>query len=190
MNPIIGLCDLVTAELTADTASTLTYGTIETIEGLVNVQLEDASADSEPKYADNAEKFRLYKQAKMKLTIELLATAHATIGKIYGHTTASGVMTKKDTDIPPYRAFGFKADDGAGEQDGIWLKKCVPVKRTNSMTYHTKEGDNTAVQTVKIEFECIPTIKDKEYMAMTNSGDEAMATAWATWFNSVPGSTT
>ena len=190
MNPIIGLEALVTAEQTADTASALTYGTIETIEGLVDVQLEDASADSEPKYADNAEKFRLYKQPKMKLTIELLATSQAILGKFFDHTVASGVLTKADGDTPPYRAFGFKADDGANNQDGIWLKKCVPVKRTNSMTYHTKEGDNTAVQTVKVEFECIPTIYDKEYMAMTNSGDAAMSTAWATWFNAVPGATT
>ncbi len=190
MNPIIGLEALVTAEQTADTSSALTYGTIEPIEGLVDVQLEDSSADSEPKYADNAEKFRLFKQAKMKLTIELLATEIATLAKFYGHTTASGVTTKKDSDTPPYRAFGFKADDGAGNQDGIWLKKCIPVKRTNGMTYHTKEGDNTAVQTVKVEFECIPTIKDKEYQAMCNSGDAAMSATWATWFATVPGVTT
>jgi phi13 family phage major tail protein len=191
MDPIIGLCDLVTAELTADTSTTLTYGTIESVEGLVDVGLEDASADSEPKYADNAEKYRLYKSAKMKLTIEFLAIAQATLAKFYGHTVATGVLTKKDSDTPPYRAFGFKADDGGSHQDGVWLLKCIPVKRTNgSRTFHTKEGDNTTVQTVKVEFECIPRIKDSEYEKDTNSGDAAMSTAWATWFASVPGVTT
>jgi phi13 family phage major tail protein len=191
MNPIIGLCDLVTAELTADTSSTLTYGTIESIEGLVDVGLEDSSADSEPKYADNVEKFRLYKSAKMKLVIEFLAIAQATLAKFYGHTFASGVLTKNDSDTPPYRAFGFKADDGAGEQDGEWLLKCIPVKRTTgSRTFHTKEGDNTTVQTIKVEFVCIPRVKDGEYEKTTNSGDAAMSSAWATWFDSVPSAAT
>lgn len=186
MYPILGLESLVTAELTADTSTALTYGTVSAVEGLVDVQLDDGSSDSEAKYADNREKFRLFKQAKLKLTIELLAAAQSTLAAFYGHTVSSGVLVKDDADEPPYRAFGFKADDGQGYQDGIWILKCIPVKRTNSMTYHTKDGDNTAVQTVKVEFECMPTINNGEYQYMTNSGDGSLP-SWSTWFNDVPG---
>lgn len=186
MDPIIGAKSLVTAKNTKDDATALTYEAVEEVEGLVEISLEDNSGDSEPQYADDVEKYRLKKAPKLKLTIELLAAAHATLAKFFGHTTAAGVTTKKGADTPPYRAFGFMAEDGGGKFDGIWLKKCVPTKRTNSMTYHTQEGDKTAVQTVKVEFECIPTIYDGEYVKMCNSGDEAMAAAWATWFDSVP----
>jgi phi13 family phage major tail protein len=186
MYPILGLEGLVTAELTADTSSALTYGAVSAVEGLIDVQLEDSSADSEPKFADNYEKFRLYKQAKMKLTIELLAAAQSTLAAFYGHSVAAGVTKKDEADRPVYRAFGFKADDGEGEQDGVWLLKCIPVKRTNGMTYHTKDGENTAVQTVKIEFDCMARVNDGEYAHMTNSGDESLP-SWATWFDDVPG---
>ena len=184
MDPILGLEGLVTAKMTSDKAGELKYRAVQTVEGLVDVQIEDASADSEPKYADNLEKFRLEKDAKMKLTIELLAAAHDTLAEFFGHSSEDGVTAKTEDDKPPYRAFGFKADDGDGNKDGIWLKKCFPVKRTNSQTYHTKEGDSTAVQTVKVEFECMATIKDDEYMRMANSKTLA---GWATWFNAVPG---
>lgn len=189
-HPIIGLEGLVTAKLTADSASALTYEAVESIPDLVEVTIEDNSGDSEAKYADNVEKYRISKEAKMKLTLELLASDTQTIADIFGHTVTSGVLVKKDTDKAPYRAFGFKADDGNNGYDGIWLKKCVPVKRTNGMTYRTKEGETITVQTVKIEFDVIPTIKDKEYQYLTNSKATGMETAWATWFNAVPGATT
>lgn len=186
MDPIIGLEGLVTAELESDTAASLTYKAVEAVEGLVDVELEDASSNSEPQWADNKEKFRLQHQPKMKLVIELLATSHATLAKFFGHTRVNGVMTKAQKDKAPYRAFGFKADDGADNQDGLWLKKCIPVKRTNGMKYHTKEGEKITVQTVKVEFECIPTIFDEEYQKACNSGDAAMAATWPTWFDAVP----
>lgn len=191
MNPIIGARDLVTAELLTDTSSALTYEAVKTIEGLVDVSITDNSGDADPFYADDVEKGRISKQAKLGVTIEILATAVQTIADFFGHTVGSnGALVKKDGDVPPYRAIGFKAAAHGGGDDGIWLKKCVPTRRTNSMTYHTKEGETVTLQTIKIELEAIPTIKDKEYQHLVNSEDPGMETAWATWFETVPGATT
>lgn len=187
MDPIIGLEGLVAAKLTADSASALSYGAVEPVMYAVDVQIEDKSADSEPKYADNKEAFRLYKNAKIGLTIELLAAAQATLAQFYGHTVTSNELIKKDTDTRDYWAIGFRADDGGGKQDGIWLRKCYPVKRTNSMSYHTREGETVTVQTVKLEFECISPIFDRTYMMITNSGEPEMAdTGFDDWFDAPP----
>lgn len=186
MNPIIGLRDLVTAELLTDTTEELTYDTVEPIEGLIDVTIDDDSPESEGIYADNVEKFTLLKSARVRFTVELLAAQESMIAKIFGHTYTNQELIKKDTDSPPYRAFGFKAEDGAGGEDGVWLKKCRPVGRTNSMTYHTKEGENTTVQTVKIDFIGIPTVFDKEYQQMVNSLDTDGAEIWDDWFDNPP----
>lgn len=191
MNPIIGLEGLVTAELQTDTASALTYKAVEEIEGLVEVAMEDISGDAKPFYADNVEKGRVNAQAKVRLRITLLAAAKKTLADIYGQTLSEdGERILKDTDKPPYRAIGFKADDHGDNQDGLWVKKCIPTKRTNGQTYRTIEGETVTVQTVEVEFEGIPTVYDKEYMRECNSGDTGMATKWATWFDNVPGATT
>lgn len=193
MNLIIGARDLVIAKQTADSSTALTYETVEKVEGLVSVSIKDNSGEQKPYHADDVEKGRLSSQAKMGITIELLAAAKATIAKFYGHTVNStdGTVSKKDGDSPPYFAIGFKAATSttAGGDDGVWFKKCIATKRSNEMEYKTKEGENVTIQTVKLEFEAIPTIKDSEYMILANSKDTGMSTKWATWFDTVPGVT-
>lgn len=188
MKPIIGARDLVTAKLLTDTEAALTYEEVAPIEGLVDVSITDKSGEAEPFYADDVEKGRISKQAKLGVTLEVLAAEVATIAQFFGHTVdTNGALVKRDGDVPPYFALGFKAAAHDGGDDGIWLKKCVAVGRTNAMTYHTKEGENITLQTVKIELEAIPTIHDKEYMHLANSLDDGMTTAWGTWFGAVPG---
>lgn len=189
--PVKGARDLVMAKLTADSSTALTYSTVEDVEGLVEISVEDISGESQPYYADDVEKGRVNKQAKMKVVVELLAAAKATIATIYGHTVSStdGTLSKKDGDKPPYLALGFKAATDGNGDDGMWLKKCIATKRTNSTIHRTIEGETVTIQTVKIEFEAIPPIYDKEYQKLGNSNDTGMSTLWATWFDAVPGAT-
>lgn len=191
MNPVIGARDLVAAKLTADTTTALTYEAVDEIEGLIGVELPDQSGEATPYYADDVEKGRISKQAKLGCTLEILATDVDTIALFFGHTVdEDGVLVKKDGDKPPYLAIGFKAATEGGGDDGIWLKKCIATKRTNSRTYRTIEGETKTIQTVKIEMEAIPTVYDGEYEHLANSKATGMSTAWATWFDAVPGATT
>lgn len=193
MNPVVGVRDLVAAKLTTDSKTALTYEAVVEIEGLMGVELPDNSGEAKPYYADDVEKGRITSQAKLGVTLEILAAEKATIAKFYGHTVGeNGVVVKKDGDKPPYFAIGFKAatEGENGGDDGMWLPKCIATKRTNSRTYRTIEGETKTIQTVKIELEAIPTVYDGNYEHLANSQDTGMTTAWATWFSKVPGSTT
>lgn len=191
MAVIIGVKDLVTAEVNVDSSTALTYKTIEEVPDLVEVSVEDITGDAEIQYADDVEKYRVNKTAKMRISITLLSYSKETEAAFFGHTvSANGELVKKNSDQAPYRAFGFKAEDGAGKFDGVWLTKCIPTKRTTgTKTYRTKEGEKITVQTLTVEFEAIPTVKTGIYLYETNSGLTAMQTKWKTWFDTVPGAT-
>lgn len=188
MNVIIGLQGLKTAKQLTDTSASLTYGPLEAIEGLVDFDIEDTSGDAKPYHGDNVEKGRILPQSKLKVEVEVLAASQQTIADFYGHTVTGGVVVKNDKDKPPYRAICFRGDYTDGSQDGVWLLKCIPVKRTNGQKYHTVEGETKTVQTVKIELEAIPTIHNGDYHQMSNS--LTMTTGFEDWFDKVPGSTT
>ena len=85
MYPVIGVRDLVIAELSDDNDTTLTYKPVEEIEDLVSISLTDNSGDAEPYYADDVEKGRISKQAKIGITVELLAAKVETIASSLPH---------------------------------------------------------------------------------------------------------
>lgn len=115
--PIVGIEKLYVADVTADTASTLTFGTPEYYEGIKKLGMKPKQS-TEKLYGEN----RLWDQAtafdSCDVEIELTDLTSAQRVDILGQTTASagGVYATKD-DAAPYKAILYKAKIRANGAD-------------------------------------------------------------------------
>lgn len=182
---LIGLKDLVTAELLTDTTAELTYGAVESVAGAIMVELKDESGEADVQDADDVEYDRLYPPPLTGLSMENADIPPAMRAKFFGHAVdTKGVVVVSKDDVPPYRAFGFKSEKADGAYRYIWLYKCIPVKRTADSSHKTKPTKNVAErQTTKIDWEVIPTTYNGEQQAFVDDDTSAFSAAKATFFS-------
>lgn len=180
----IGLKDLVTAELLADTVAETTYGAVESVVGSINIEISDDSGNADIQYADDSEYDRLYPLPKLSFSMEMADIPPAMLAKFFGHATDSnGVVVSAQDDVPPYRAFGFKSKKADGAYRYVWLYKCIPVKRDADHAHATEEGDSVNRQTMKIDWNAVPTVYTGEFQVMVDDDTATFASTKATFFN-------
>ena len=182
---LIGLKNVVFAELTADTATIgtvtgeTTYGSVEVLAGAIDAQITPDTTDANIQYADDVEYDALAPDTSYTIEAEIAGLTIAQMAKLQGHKLSSdGGVIIKDGDNPPYIAFGFKSAKSGGGFRYVWIYKAKPEFMAQG--YHTKEGPSVTRQTVKIKLKGIARISDGLKQYITDKESENFFDAPAT----------
>ena len=127
-NPIIGLDNVVIAQLLSDDENGVTYDTPIALKGAVNASV-NPNSDVAVDYADNGPFFVMNNRGNTELTLELTGVNPATLALMLGQTRSGGVTVETPMDSAPYFAMGFRVWVGGVDENGnkiyeyMWLAK-------------------------------------------------------------------
>jgi len=184
MQPI-GLRNLHYALLTSDTEAGVEYNTPQPLVGAISAKISPSS-NQETLYADDGAFDVANSLGDISFEMELATLPLKAQAVLLGHTYESGVMTQKDTDIPPYLAIGFMSRTTRGNYRFVWLYKGKFALMDSE--YATME-DKPKWNNAKLTGTFVKRIHDGQWQAVADSGDPDFTDA-STWFASVYGSTT
>lgn len=185
MKSVIGLRNVVIAQLLTDTDSTTTYDDPESIEGAIDMSITPNNSDPDVQYADDIEFDVIQPDPEVTVALEMTQLPLGIRAGIEGaKLDDNGVMVQSATDTPPYCAIGAKAELRAGGYRYIWLLKCRATPMTEQ--YHTKEGATITRQTGKVEFTAIKRTSDGHWKYTADEGQNGFdAAKAASFFDSV-----
>lgn len=127
-NPVIGLDNVVIAELLSDDVNGVTYDTPIALKGAVNASV-NPNSDVAVDYADNGPFFVMNNRGNTELTLELTNVAPAVQAKMLGQKRSGGITVETPMDSAPYFAMGFRVWVGGTDENGnkiyeyMWLAK-------------------------------------------------------------------
>lgn len=181
----IGLKNVVIAPLTADTESTLTYGTLQLVAGAIEANVSPDNADPDIQYADDIEFDTMYADPTVSFKLKMADIPLVVQEMIFANKIDdNGVLLRTAQDKPPYFAIGFKSEKSNGKYRYVWLYK-VRAKPI-SETFATKEGNTVTRQTPEVEFTAIKRTHDGRWQAVADEGENGFtATNAASFLTSV-----
>ena len=127
-NPVIGLDNVVIAELLSDDVNGVTYDTPIALKGAVNASV-NPNSDVAVDYADNGPFFVMNNRANTELALELTNVDPAVQAKMLGQKRSGGITVETPMDSAPYFAMGFRVWIGGTDENGnkiyeyMWLAK-------------------------------------------------------------------
>lgn len=127
-NPVIGLDNVVIAELLSDDVNGVTYDTPIALKGAVNASV-NPNSDVAVDYADNGPFFVMNNRGNTELTLELTNVDPAVQAKMLGQKRSGGITVETPMDSAPYFAMGFRIWVGGTDENGnkiyeyMWLAK-------------------------------------------------------------------
>lgn len=127
-NPVIGLDNVVIAELLSDDVNGVTYDTPIALKGAVNASV-NPNSDVAVDYADNGPFFVMNNRGNTELTLELTNVDPAVRAKMLGQKRSGGITVETPMDSAPYFAMGFRVWVGGTDENGnkiyeyMWLAK-------------------------------------------------------------------
>lgn len=177
----IGLKNFCIAPLTADTASSTTYGTVVQVAGAIEATVAPQNTDPDVQYADDAEYDVVYPDPEIQFTTKMVDIPLDIQKTILGNRLDSnGVLMRGANDKPGYFAVGFKSEKADHTFRYVWLYKVRAKPVTEN--YATKEGATITRQTGDIEWTAIKRISDGEYQAIADEGLNGFTTSDAATF--------
>ena len=100
-----------------------TYATPVAVEGVSNIDIS-ANSGTSKFYADNTLHENIPYVSDFEITLEMAELDPETKADLLGNTLdASGVLTEKTTDNPPYVALGYKITKSNGSDVYVWFYK-------------------------------------------------------------------
>ena len=127
-NPVIGLDNVVIAQLLSDDENGVTYDTPIALKGAVNASV-NPNSDVAVDYADNGPFFVMNNRGNTELTLELTNIDPATKALMLGQKRSGGITVETPMDSSPYFAMGFRVWVGGTDENGnkiyeyMWLAK-------------------------------------------------------------------
>ena len=127
-NPVIGLDNVVIAELLSDDVNGVTYDTPIALKGAVNASV-NPNSDVAVDYADNGPFFVMNNRGNTEWTLELTNVDPAVQAKMLGQKRSGGITVETPMDSAPYFAMGFRVWVGGTDENGnkiyeyMWLAK-------------------------------------------------------------------
>lgn len=127
-NPVIGLDNVVIAELLSDDENGVTYDTPIALKGAVNASV-NPNSDVAVDYADNGPFFVMNNRGNTELSLELTNVDPAVLAKMLGQKRSGGITVETPMDSSPYFAMGFRVWVGGTDENGnkiyeyMWLAK-------------------------------------------------------------------
>lgn len=118
-NPMIGLDNVVIAELLSDVGGTTkpTYGPIIPLRGAVQASVNPNSS-VETDYADNGAFFVSDNRANLEMSLEFTNIDPTTKAKMLGQKKVNGITVETSQDQAPYFALGFRVWIGGTDASG------------------------------------------------------------------------
>ena len=177
----IGLKNVVIAQLTEDTETTLTYGTLQLVAGAIEASVTPDNADPDIQYADDIEFDTLYPDPNLSFKTKMADIPLSIQEMIFGNKIdENGVLIRTATDKPPYFAVGFKSEKSNGKFRFVWLYKVRAKPLTEN--YATKEGTTINRQTGEVEWTAIKRTHDSRYQAVADEGENGFTAAMGETF--------
>lgn len=190
-NPVIGLDNVVIAELLSDDVNGVTYDTPIALKGAVNASV-NPNSDVAVDYADNGPFFVMNNRGNTELTLELTNVDPAVLAKMLGQKRSGGITVETPMDSAPYFAMGFRVWVGGTDENGnkiyeyMWLAKgkfSVPESgaetKKESVSFQHK---NMTAQFVATIF--VPNGQDSGTICTHCRSDvDTSSTVIANWFN-------
>ncbi|MEH7157474.1 major tail protein [Neobacillus drentensis] len=182
MPVIVGLKDLYYAIQTKDDSTGVAYSAPVKIAGLINAKISPSS-ESLTIYADDGPSEQVNQLGTIGLELETKDLPLDIQAALLGHSIVGGVLIKKDTDIPPYVAIGYRSTKSNGKYRYMWLLKGkfdLPGQEDK-----TKE-DKPSAQTPKIAGTFMKRDYDGQWQRVTDEDLPSFVPATgANWFTSV-----
>lgn len=190
-NPVIGLDNVVIAELLSDDENGVTYDTPIALKGAVNASV-NPNSDVAVDYADNGPFFVMNNRGNTELSLELTNVDPAVLAKMLGQKRSGGITVETPMDSSPYFAMGFRVWVGGTDENGnkiyeyMWLAKgkfSVPESgaetKKESVSFQHK---NMTAQFVATIF--VPNGQDSGTICTHCRSDvDTSSTVIANWFN-------
>lgn len=190
-NPVIGLDNVVIAELLSDDVNGVTYDTPIALKGAVNASV-NPNSDVAVDYADNGPFFVMNNRGNTELSLELTNVDPAVLAKMLGQKRSGGITVETPMDSSPYFAMGFRVWVGGTDENGnkiyeyMWLAKgkfSVPESgaetKKESVSFQHK---NMTAQFVATIF--VPNGQDSGTICTHCRSDvDTSSTVIANWFN-------
>jgi len=179
----INIKNFVYALLTADTASTITYGTPKAIPGLMNLDLQPEIASGKL-YGDGALKDELSKLTSIGVKIDINKIPLTDRAIMLGQTCTAGVVDETGDEVVPFLAIGFMIEHADGTNEYAWLYKgrLKPISDKAS-----QKTENISYDTQTMEFTFLKRTKDKKIRKWADSSEADFVAATGTgWFTAVP----
>ena len=177
----IGLQGMVIAPVTADSTLTHTYGTLQSVAGIINATISPNNTDPDIQYADDIEFDKVTPDPDVSFNTTLADLPLAIQEMIYGaRIDNNGVLVQSANDDPPYFAVGFKSEKADHTYRYVWLYKCRAV--VVSDTYNTKEGDTITRQTPEVNWTAIKRTHDNLWRVTADEGQNGFTTQMAATF--------
>lgn len=177
----IGLKNMVIAPLTADTESTLTYGTLQLVAGAIEATITPNNGDPDIAYADDIEFDVLYPDPEISFKTKMADLPLVIQEMIFGNAIdENGVLVRAASDKPPYFAVGFKSEKSDHTYRYVWLFKvrAKPVPET----YATREGTTVTRQNGEVEWTGIKRTHDGYYQVVADEGQNGFTAEMAASF--------
>lgn len=178
----VGLKDLYYAIQTKDDNTGVAYSAPVKIAGLINAKTSPSS-ESLTLYADDGPSEQIQQLGTISLDLETKDLPLDVQAALLGHSIVGGVLIKKDTDIAPYVAIGYRSTKSNGKSRFMWLLKGkfnLPDEEDK-----TKE-DKPSVQTPKISGTFMKRDYDGQWQRVTDEDLASFVPATGTnWFTSV-----
>jgi len=178
--PKLGLKGLCYAPLTADTASTLTYGAVVALTDAIQGAKISVNGNDIYSYADDhmVDTDFVFDSCEVELNLRDLPLE--TQGIWMGQTVAAGVLTAKSTDSPIELALGFYRTKSDGKKQYFWFTK----GKASAPSIDAKTRDNKPdyqYDTIKLTF--MPRTHDDTWMQWADEdGSGYVAATGTNWF--------
>ena len=190
-NPVIGLDNVVIAELLSDDVNGVTYDTPIALKGAVNASV-NPNSDVAVDYADNGPFFVMNNRGNTELSLELTNVDPAVLAKMLGQKRSGGITVETPMDSSPYFAMGFRVWVGGTDENGnkiyeyMWLAKgkfSVPESgaetKKESVSFQHKSMTGQFVATI-----FVPEGQDSGTICTHCRSDvDTSSTVIANWFN-------
>lgn len=168
---------------TADTSSTLTYGTPVLVPGVASIDIKTGK-DTATLFADDGPYESSSALGEITVDIDLADLSVEVYAALLGHTVTAGVMKSVSTDSAPYVAIGFIGNKSNGKKRWVWLLKGQFSEPDD--TYKSKT-DKVEFQTQKLSGKFVITAKNGQWKQMTDEDATGyVAASGATFIATVP----
>lgn len=179
----IGVSGFRYAVQSADTTSTLTYGTPVLVPGVVAIDIKTGK-DQTTLFADNGPFDSASALGEITVDLELADLSVEVAAALLGHTVTAGVMKSHADDVAPYVAIGFQGLKANGKKRWAWLLKGQFAEPDDS---YKSKGETVEFQTQKLTGTFVVTAKNGQWKQMTDEDATGyVAESGATFIATVP----
>ena len=179
----VNVANPVWAPMLSDTSEGTQYGPVVSLGEAMEVNLVPVIAKGQL-YGDGIQQSAKAKVTGYTATLDTTKVPVASRMAMFNINAQDGVFVEAGGAQANYGAFGYKVEQDNGEDQYVWLLKCMP----NPISDDAKQSDTGInYSTDKLELDCIPRKSDSNVRYFSEVGEEGFtAEQGALWFSAGP----